>query len=338
MGDNTQKIICSCCGSVVSMPQKFCPECGTPTKTASSPTASAEGAKKTYMNMGSTGMGIMTSMHQEQKAEPVNIYPDDSNLKLMVDCCDKTGPLAGGIVRSSEVVLYYDEKTDGYQVHTYASNGYTSGRHEGYYTTKEHAAHVLQSIDEDTLLRFKNLPTPVGGSSILKFRNKNDEMIRAQCSIGELSIIKHQVEGLLYGAVKPENRIVPKEAKNWKSCAVLSTGMSMDGCYSYELERMEDGKIRARGQYFACGKAHERVEWIELAKKDADELDMIPLGLMLSNIVTNPDLMMAAGATGIVLDGESLSVSITYANGKRDTKIPDGEMIRALDELMRRVL
>lgn len=65
---------------------------------------------------------------------------------------------------------------------------------------------------------------------------------------------------------------------------------------------------------------------------------MIPLGLMLSNIVTNPDLMMAAGATGIVLDGESLSVSITYANGKRDTKIPDGEMIRALDELMRRVL
>ena len=360
MGENTEKITCSCCGKVLNASQKFCPECGTPLSRPSSAAVSASfdaGVAETdtnknngvnngfFIGMGpgmSAGMGLSGTggkpwVQPDVNAEPVNIYPDDSGLKLMVDCRDTTGPLAGGIVQSSEIVLYYDDKTDGYQVHTYASGGYGSRKHEGYTTTKEHADRVMQSIDADTVLKYKNLPVPVGGSRIMIFRNEKDETVRAECSTGVLSKMKGSVEGLLYEAVRAENRIVPEEAKNWKECVVSASGMSMDNCFNYELERMENGKVRVRGNCFVRGNHREHENWIELSKKEAAELEKIPLGLMLSDIVTNPDPMMAAGFAGIVLDGESLSVSITYADGKRDTKIPDREMIRDLDELMKRV-
>lgn len=345
MGETTEKIICSSCGSVLRASQKFCPECGAPLKRPSSSSCADVTETDTGKNTG-TGMGLLMGMgmglgmnslvQQDRDAEPVNIYPDDSGMKLMVDCCDTVGPLAGGIVRSSETVLYYDEKTDGYQIHTYASSGYGSRKHEGYYTTKEHAALVMQSIDEDTVLKYKDLPEPVGGSSILKFRNEKDEMIRVQCSTGALSGIKNSVERLLSEAVKPGNRIVPEKAKSWKNCVVFSTGMSMDSCFNYEIERMENGKIRVRGKCFIRGNAHEHENWIELSEKEAAELEKIPLGLMLSDIVTDPNPMMAAGFAGIVLDGDRMSVSITYKDGRRDRKIPDREMLRNLDELMKR--
>lgn len=365
MGENTEKIVCSCCGKVISESRKFCPECGAPLfrtdSTGSSGADAADTGKNandgtntgtnnnpgTGMNPGMfIGMGLGTDLSgtgkqdqaQVPDAVPVNIYPDDSDLKLLVDCCNKAGPLAGGIIRSSEIVLYYDEKTDGYQIHTYASDGYGSGKHEGYYTTKEHAALVMQSIDEDAVLKQKDMPEPVGGSRILKFRNEKDEMIRVQCSTGVLSEIKNSVEGRLSEAVRPENRIIPEEAKDWKYCAVFSTGMSMDNCFNYELERTENGKTRVKGKCFVRGIAHEQKEWTELSEKEAAELEKIPLGLMLSNIVTAPNPAIAAGFMGMVQDGDSLSVSITYADGKRDTKIADREMIRALDELMKRVL
>ena len=355
MGENSEKIICSCCGYILSTPQKFCPECGAPlvrTDSSASPVTGApdtdQNANKgtnTDMNIGLNmdtsfgmfmGMGSKPQVH-DPAAEPVNIYPDDSGLRLMVDCCDTAGPLAGGIVRSSEIVLYYDEKTDGYQVHTYASNGYGTGKHEGYYTTKEHASLVMQSIDEDAVLKQKDMPEPAGGSRILKFRNEKDEMIRVQCSTGVLSKMKNSVEGLLYEAVRPENRIIPEEAKNWKYCVVFSSGMNMDNCFNYEIERTESGKIGVRGNCFVRGNRLEHKNWIELSEKETAELEKIPLGLMLSDIVTAPDPMMSAGFAGFVLDGDSLSVSITYADGKRDQKIPDREMIRALDELMKQV-
>ena len=68
-----------------------------------------------------------------------------------------------------------------------------------------------------------------------------------------------------------------------------------------------------------------------------DELEKIPLGLMLSDVVQDSNPMMTAGFVGFALDSDSLSVSITYTDGKRDRKIPDREMIKALDELMKRV-
>ena len=195
----------------------------------------------------------------------------------------------------------------------------------------------MQSIDADAVLGQKEMPEPAGGSRILKFRNDKDEMIRVQCSTGVLSEIKRTVEGLLSEAVRPENRIVPEEAKNWKSCVVSSTGMSMENCFQYEIERMENGKTGVRGYCFIRGNRLEHADRIELSEKEMSELEKIPLGLMLSDIVTEPDPMMSAGYAGFVLDGDSLSVSITYADGRRDRKIPDREMIRALDELMKQV-
>lgn len=356
MEKNTEKNICSLCGNVSNKSQKFCPECGMPLSLPSSSRHLDSGAAKNdtnqntvmeknmFIGLGMTGMGMTgmgenpsrPSMQQEQNKEPVNIYPEDSGLKLIADCCNTTGPLAGGIIRSSEIVLYYDERTDGYQVHVYTSSGYGSKKHEGYYTTKEHADLVMQSIVVDTIQKFQERPPLMGGSKILKFRNDNDEVIRVECSTGELSRIKDLVEQLLYKAVCPESRIVPEQAKNWKNFVVFSTGMSMDSCFNYELERTEDGKTRVRGKCFIHGTAHEQGNWIEISKKEADELEKIPLGLMLSDVVTKP--VMSAGDGMVVLDGGSMSVSITYADGKHDTKIPDREMIRILDELMKRVL
>ena len=356
MEEKTEKIICSCCGYIVSPPQKFCPECGASLARTDSPASPVTGTSDTDQNankgtnagmntgfgMGANfgmfmGMGSKPPVQENRDAEPVNIYPDDSGLRLMVDCYDTAGPLAGGFVQSSEVVLYYDEKTDGYQVHTYASNGYGSGKHEGYYTTKEHAARVMQSIDADAVLGQKEMPEPAGGSRILKFRNEKDAMIRVQCSTGVLSEIKSSVEGLLSEAVRPENRIIPEEAKKWKSCVVFSTGMSMENCFQYEIERMENGTAGVRGYCFVRGNRLEHANPIELSEKEMSELEKIPLGLMLSDIVTDPNPMMLSGFAGFVQDGDSLSVSVAYADGKRDRKIPDREMIRALDELMKQV-
>ena len=344
MGENKEKRICSCCGSAVSVSQKFCPECGAPLDRPSASKGAAvtetDSGRNTGMSTGSfMGMGLVMNspVQKDPDAEPVNIYPDDSGLTLLVDCCDKTGPLAGGFVQSSEIVLFHDEKTDGYQVHTYASNGYGTGKHEGYHTTKEHAALVMQAIDEDTVLKFKDSPAPAGGSRILKFRNEKDEMIRVECSAAAASKMKNSVEGLLSKAVRPENRIVPEEAKNWKSCVVSSTGMSMENCFQYEMERMENGTVGVRGYCFVRGSRLTHTDRIELSEKELSELEKIPLGLMLSDIETHPNPMMPAGVAGFCMDGDSLSVSITYADGKRDTKIPDREMIRALDGLMKQV-
>ena len=356
MGENSEKIICRCCGYILSMSQKFCPECGAPLDRTDSSASSVTGTSDTGQNtnkgtntdtntgfgMGANfgmfmGKGSKPQVQENRDTEPVNIYPDDSGLRLMVDCCDTAGPLAGGIIQSNEIVLYYDEKTDGYQVHTYASNGYGSGKHEGYYTTKEHAARVMQSIDADAVPGQKEMPEPAGGSRILKFRNEKDAMIRVQCSTGVLSEIKSSVEGLLSEAVRPENRIIPEEAKKWKSCVVFSTGMSMENCFQYEIERMENGTAGVRGYCFVRGNRLEHANPIELSEKEMSELEKIPLGLMLSDIVTDPNPMMLSGFAGFVQDGDSLSVSVAYADGKRDRKIPDREMIRALDELMKQV-
>ena len=78
MGENTEKIICSCCGKVLSASQKFCPDCGTPLGVSSAQAASGAGTAKAD---NSAERRPLTP--NDPDAQPVNIYPDDSGLKLM---------------------------------------------------------------------------------------------------------------------------------------------------------------------------------------------------------------------------------------------------------------
>ena len=79
---------CRNCGAELGKDAKFCMECG-----------------------------VKIPVPDEKLAAPKKA-PDDKGLKLLVDCCSKTMglPVSNGL---DETVLYLNEQTGEYQIHTY---------------------------------------------------------------------------------------------------------------------------------------------------------------------------------------------------------------------------
>lgn len=280
------------------------------------------------------GIGLIMPPVEEAKKEPINIYPKDDDLKLIIDCYTKIGPLPTGD-RINEIVLYYDEDNDNYQVHKYASNGYGSEYHAGYYTTSEHARKAIEAVDVQAIMKSENMPL-LGASRVIKFRNDNDEVVRVECSSDSARMVMTKLSQILGEAIVQENRIVPEVAKNWKKFTVIASGMSMTSCYNYNIERNSKEMVRVMGSSFIDGKKCELADWVELSQEEAKELDSIPLGLMLSTIVIEP-APMSMNRMPEMLDGNSCSCTIIYGDGRRDTKLPDYEILSVLDELMKKV-
>lgn len=313
-----EKIICSC-GCICDASQNFCAECGS-----------------RLSNVVTNDTGSIPSI-PDKKSEPVNVFPDDTDLKLLLDCFEKVGPLVTGD-RYSETVLYYDEKNDSYQIHKYASQGYGNNTHEAYYTTKEHADRIMKSINTDVILNEENRGMPVcGGSRVIKFINAQDELVRVEYHTGEIFKAVADVLVVVHEAVKNENRIVPEYAKNWKQFNVVSTGMSMDMCHSYFLKRDEQGSTWLKGNCFIDGVRYELSEYCKLTEEEKIELASIPLGLMISKNFVAPNPYAINDAFLMANDESKCSCTITYGDGKADTKIPDADMISALDKLLKKV-
>lgn len=130
----------------------------------------------------------------------------DDDLKLIIDCYTKIGPLPTGD-RINEIVLYYDEKNDNYQVHKYESSGNDREYHTGYYTTKEHAMKATGAVDVQALTNTDTTPL-LGASYVIKYRDNNDAVVRVECNSDAARIVLNKVKQVLGEAIIQENRIV----------------------------------------------------------------------------------------------------------------------------------
>lgn len=308
------------CGFENKENQKFCSECGS------------------LLSKSVATSSVQAPSESEKKPEPVNVYPEDKDLKLMLDWCKTVGPLVTG-TRYDELVLYYDEKNNSFQIHKYANSGIGSAVHEGYYTSKEHADRIMSTANVGSVLKYGNFKNPLmGGSVVFKFRNAQDEIVRLENYNSEVYAVVSDVLVLFGEGIKSENRIIPEYARSWKSFSVVSTGMSTDNCYSFFLERYENGRTSVKGRYFTEGKKKEISKWKTLSASEEKKLDGIPLGLLLSKVVVTQNQNPMMGFFPMANDMPTVSVSITYEDGKTDSKIPDDNILGELKELLSNII
>lgn len=202
-----KSIICPCCNEEVEV-AVFCSNCGY--KLESKKTESIIEPK--VDGFPNTGNMISPLLNRHNTKQVTNVSKnttiDDKDLKLLVDCCKKV--LATALGDSyTEVVLYLDEKTDSYQIHTYSKEFTGETTHYGYTTTKEYADTVLSSIKEYNLIRWKNASAvPMTGADyVIKFRDDSDNIVRlSMANFGAEGMNEvRKISDMLYNGISKEN-------------------------------------------------------------------------------------------------------------------------------------
>lgn len=221
MEDAEKKLICMC-GNEIKDNAKFCPECGTPLERikeagqASNPVFNAP-----VQNSNPFGFPVFGMMpagpyaaQKELEESTVPPPPNDKGLKLLVDCCRKS--IATGCGDSNdETVLYLDEKTGEYQIHTYYRGfGSLKEKHRGYKTDKNTYDRVFEQIIESGLTGYseKNYPCMTGGEYVCKFvyEDKVYRITTSNVPFGDVSKL-YAVGSLLNSFIDKENEIFGKD-------------------------------------------------------------------------------------------------------------------------------
>ena len=155
---------CSECGSKIEQDAKFCPECGAlrygtrmkiepdQTKTPVFPIAPAKTVPV---------FGMEAPPKKEERKD---------RLKLLVDCCRKVLATACGDGHN-ETVLYLNEDTGNYEIHTYDQEGGHYEIHHAYLTDKNTYDQIMQKIKESGIEEYENkqgLPL-CGGDYVCKY-------------------------------------------------------------------------------------------------------------------------------------------------------------------------
>ena len=162
-------VICPACGSRV-LKQKFCTECG-----------SFINAAKSIDVEDRVPVNPQVNPYVPQPLQALNGKKavSDKGLTMRVDVCKKTTGTVGGD-GYSESVLYKNEKTGEYQVHTYSKHeNMLSEAHASYTCPVETAEKILAYIKTSNLASLKNVKGhPLcGGDYIIKFLS-GSELIR----------------------------------------------------------------------------------------------------------------------------------------------------------------
>lgn len=202
MQKDNEKVICPCCGAIVGK-GKFCPECGSKLEGAKQAKATDNTNKKTDF------VPLSSPLDVPNTPEPLpGKAVSDEGLTLLVNTCQKTIATVGGD-GYSEIVLYLDEKTGQYWLHTYSKYVYMKEEaHASYVTTKELADKVFDYIEKNNLVSWKdNKGFPVcGGDYIIRFKN-GDEMIRLDSGKMQNNLKAYnEINGMLYSDAVEENR------------------------------------------------------------------------------------------------------------------------------------
>ena len=132
---------CRNCGAELGKDAKFCTECG-----------------------------VKIPVPDEKPAAPKKA-PDDKGLKLLVDCCSKTMglPVSNGL---DETVLYLNEQTGEYQIHTYNKMaGQPTEFHRAFKADNDVYEKIIQHINELELTKYDGVMAGgmTGGEYVVKF-------------------------------------------------------------------------------------------------------------------------------------------------------------------------
>lgn len=226
--ENTKRMITCFCGFQSPEGTKFCSECGAEldniqniTQNTVPSSFTSDQFKPIYGSdpsnpIGVAGVYISPAENSEPDvAEETNDNPPhDKDLKLLIDCCRKT--LATGCGDScDETVLYLDEKTDEYQIHTYY-RGFGSYKeiHRGYKTDKSAYDKAMEAIISQGLHEYNIMAEmPMcGGEYVCKFLYE-DKIIRLTFSTAPQADL-YAIGSILKGFINKENEIFGTPEEN----------------------------------------------------------------------------------------------------------------------------
>ena len=188
MPKQLEYVTCPSCGATVAK-GKFCPECGSLLKDAQPAPApqTKPVVQRTFAPYGFPPPGslpVVTILGPgEAPKQPQGKALSDEGLTLLVDACKKTlATLAGD--GHNEIVLYVDEATGKYWLHTYVKDVCSQQEiHASYIASPELAQKVFAYIEEHDLASWndrKGFPM-CGGDIVLRFKH-GEEYIRLDSS------------------------------------------------------------------------------------------------------------------------------------------------------------
>lgn len=187
--NSDEYVICPCCGETARK-TKYCAQCG----------SSLAEAKTVCSKNPETSLSCRKAL-------------SDEGLYMLANACKKTVATVGGD-GYSEIVLYKDESTGKYWIHTYSKYVYMKEEaHASYAAAPELAEKVLDYIEKEVIPSWEEsrnlrpiVPSMCGGDFIIRFRY-NGEIIRlATGSMPNVTRYYSELGNLLYSGATEEAR------------------------------------------------------------------------------------------------------------------------------------
>lgn len=203
MANELEHITCPFCGSVV-LKVKFCSECGSKLEGAKPAKTANEKMESSFQNSGNP-----MPFQPVEPVRPQRKALSDEGLTMLVNTCKKTIATVGGD-GYSEIVLYLDEATGKYWLHTYSKYVYMPEEaHASYIAAPELAETVLAYIEEHKLASWKDNrfgPPMCGGDYVIRFKH-GEQIIRLDSGTMMDGLRAYSdISDMLYAGATEENR------------------------------------------------------------------------------------------------------------------------------------
>ncbi|MCR4554346.1 MAG: hypothetical protein K5752_05445 [Succinivibrionaceae bacterium] len=172
--DSGRLLFCPVCGSEFHYGAGFCHVCGADLRRYSAGEL-IEKPEHLQQNNNTADTASLQIRGAAPGTDPeprdgVKPPPDDRGLTLIADCCRKVVATPYGDSHD-EVVLYLDEKTGEYQIHTYRLEYRPPEIHHGYRSDRRAFDEIMKRIRETDLASYRDrhYGFPTGGDYVCRF-------------------------------------------------------------------------------------------------------------------------------------------------------------------------